>query len=160
MTNPAAQTRLKRDKEGKIRRMTESDLDSVLALESQCFKTPWSRRSFDAELRKPYGLPLVFTAGGEIAGYIVAWRIEDELHIANLAVQPRLRRSGIAENLLRRVLETESGVSWVGLEVRASNAPARALYRKFGFSEAGIRKGYYADEGEDAIVMVKSVRSE
>jgi [ribosomal protein S18]-alanine N-acetyltransferase len=140
--------------------MTESDLDSVLILESLCFKTPWSRRSFEAELMKPYGLPLVLSVGGEIAGYVVAWRIEDELHIANLAVQPRLRRTGIAETLLRHVLKTESDASWIGLEVRASNAPARALYRKFGFGEAGIRKGYYADEGEDAIVMVKSANTE
>jgi [ribosomal protein S18]-alanine N-acetyltransferase len=146
--------------EGKIRRMAEPDLDSVLILESQCFLTPWSRRSFEAELMKPYGIPLVFTAGGEICGYIVAWRIGDELHIANLAVRPGLRRNGIAETLLRHVLDSETGVSWIGLEVRASNAPARALYRKFGFGEAGIRKGYYADEGEDAIVMVKSVQSE
>jgi [ribosomal protein S18]-alanine N-acetyltransferase len=151
---------VKRAPEGKIRRMTESDLDSVLILETQCFQTPWSRGSFEAELLKPYGLPLVFTAEDEIAGYLVAWRIEDELHIANLAVQPRLRRTGIAETLLSHVLRTESGVSWIGLEVRASNAPARALYRKFGFGEAGIRKGYYADEGEDAIVMVKSANSE
>jgi ribosomal-protein-alanine N-acetyltransferase len=140
--------------------MTEEDLDSVLTIESLCFSSPWSRRSFEAELLKPFGLPLVFTTGGEIAGYIVAWRVEGELHIANLAVHPGRRRAGIADTLLRHVLKTEADASWIGLEVRASNAPARALYRRFGFREAGIRKGYYADEGEDAIVMVKSVHPE
>jgi len=140
--------------------MAEEDLDSVLAIESLSFSSPWSRGSFEAELLKPFGVPLVCTTGGEIAGYIVAWRIEDELHIANLAVHPARRRKGIADSLLRRVLEAESDARWIGLEVRASNAPARALYRKFGFREAGIRKGYYADKGEDAIVMVKSVHPE
>ncbi len=149
-----------RNADGDIRRMMETDLDSVLTIESLCFSSPWSRRSFEAEILKPFGLPLVFTAGGEIAGYIVAWRIEEELHVANLAVHPGRRRTGIAETLLRHVLETESDASWIGLEVRASNEPARALYRKFGFLEAGIRKGYYAGEGEDAIVMVKSVHPE
>jgi [ribosomal protein S18]-alanine N-acetyltransferase len=140
--------------------MTEGDLDSVMVIETLCFRTPWSRGSFEAEFRKPFSTMLVFTERNGISGYIVAWRIEDELHVANLAVHPARRRRGIAETLLRRVLETESGVSWTGLEVRASNDSARALYRKLGFHEAGVRKGYYADEGEDAILMVKSVHSE
>jgi ribosomal-protein-alanine N-acetyltransferase len=145
---------------GLIRLMIESDLDQVLAIEKWSFHSPWSRQSFTAELGKPYGLPLVFVAENEIAAYIIVWRVEDELHIANLAVHPNWRRKRVAETLLRHILETETGVSWIGLEVRASNAPARALYWKLGFYEASVRKGYYADEMEDAIVMVKSVQSE
>ena len=140
--------------------MTEEDLDSVMVIESLCFRSPWSRRSFEAEFQKKSGIALVFAEQAGIAGYVVAWRIEDELHIANLAVHPARRRAGIAEGLLRRVLEAEPGISWIGLEVRASNASARALYRKLGFHEAGVRKGYYADEGEDAVLMVKSDHSE
>ena len=140
--------------------MTEEDLDSVMVIESLCFRSPWSRRGFEAEFQKQFGIALVFAEQDGIAGYVVAWRIEDELHIANLAVHPARRRAGIGEMLIRHVLEAEPEVSWIGLEVRASNASARALYRKLGFHEAGVRKGYYADEGEDAVLMVKSVHSE
>jgi [ribosomal protein S18]-alanine N-acetyltransferase len=143
-----------------IRRMTEADLDPVIVIELQSFRSPWSRRSFEAELEKPIGRPLVFIAEKEIVGYIIGWRVVDELHIANLAVRPDWRRRGVAEILLRHMEKTESGISWVGLEVRASNTPARALYRKLGFHEAGVRKGYYADENEDAILMMKSVQSQ
>ena len=145
---------------GLLRPMTEGDLDSVMVIECLCFPTPWSRRSFEAEFTKAFGTALVFECQDEIAGYLVAWRIEDELHIANLAVHPAWRRRGIAETLLRRILQAESGVSWIGLEVRASNDSARSLYRKLGFHDSGVRKGYYADEGEDAVLMVKSVHSE
>ena len=151
---------MKAEVKGRLRTMTEDDLDSVMVIESLCFRSPWSRGSFEAEFQKPFGTRVVFTEQDGIAGYVVAWRIEDELHIANLAVHPARRRAGIAETLLRHVLDAEPGVSWIGLEVRASNAPARALYRKLGFHEAGVRKGYYADEGEDAVLMVKSVHSE
>jgi ribosomal-protein-alanine N-acetyltransferase len=145
---------------GLIRRMTESDLERVLDIEKLSFRSPWSPQGFIAELEKPYGQPLVFVDDQEISGYIIVWRVSDELHVANLAVHPGKRRRHIAENLLRYVLETETGVSWIGLEVRASNAPARALYRKYGFIETGVRKGYYADEKEDAILMARSVQSE
>jgi ribosomal-protein-alanine N-acetyltransferase len=138
-----------------IRDMTESDLVSVLGIEQVSFASPWSRNAFAAELRRPGGLCLVAERGFEPIGYAVAWRVADEIHIANLAVHPDRQRRGVAESLMNVLLARCSGAVWAGLEVRESNTRARRLYRKLGFREDGIRKGYYAEEGEDAVLMSK-----
>lgn len=138
-----------------IRKMKLHDLDQVMTIERQSFKTPWSMASFKAELKKKYGINLVADYQKEIKGYLVAWKIDHEMHIANLAVSKLWQRNGIATNLLRKLELDYNDVEWMGLEVRESNMAARALYQKLGFIHAGVRKDYYADEGEDAVLMVK-----
>jgi ribosomal-protein-alanine N-acetyltransferase len=137
--------------------MTDADLERVLEIERGSFRSPWSRQAFESELRKPYGMPFVYDDGGLVAGYCIAWKVADEMHVANLAVDPARRRRRIAETLLRSLLETAPECTWIGLEVRRSNDAARTLYRKLGFIDAGVRKGYYVDANEDAILMVKSI---
>jgi [ribosomal protein S18]-alanine N-acetyltransferase len=144
---------------GTVRRMTPDDLDRVLEIENLSFRMPWSRAGFEAELTKPYGKPIVFVEDGLITGYLVSWRVEEELHIANLAVHPDRRKRGIAERLLRRCLEEDGDAAWVGLEVRVSNAAALALYRKFGFQPTGVRREYYTDSREDALIMTRNLNT-
>jgi [ribosomal protein S18]-alanine N-acetyltransferase len=139
--------------------MTPEDLDRVMEIENLSFRMPWSRAGFEAELTKAYGKPIVFIEDGLITGYLVAWRVEEELHIANLAVHPGRRNRGIAERLLRRCLEEDGDAAWAGLEVRVSNAAALALYRKFGFCPTGMRRAYYSDNREDAVVMTKDLNT-
>jgi [ribosomal protein S18]-alanine N-acetyltransferase len=143
---------------GSVRPMTAADLDRVMEIETLCFPMPWSRAGFEAELSKPYGRPVVFDeaeAGSGVSGYCVCWRVEDEVHIANLAVHPERRKRGIAERLLRHCLDAEADAAWAGLEVRMSNSAARALYLKLGFRPTAVRKEYYVDSREDALVMTK-----
>ncbi len=137
--------------------MEIEDLDSVLALEEATFGDPWHREAFLAEIAgSPHvRWPLVAIGERGLAGYIVAWFISDETQVANLAVAPTKRRRGLARILLDRVLEEARarGCVHVHLEVRPSNTPARSLYRSFGFRPVGRRRHYYADTGEDALVM-------
>ncbi len=131
------------------------DLDQVTKIENHSFKRPWSRRSFEAELFKDIALSFVACIGEVVVGYIIAWKIIDELHIGNIAVHPDFRKRGIGAMLINYLIERARECRWVRLEVRCSNRAARALYRKLGFIEEGIRCGYYEDE--DAIVMVKEL---
>jgi ribosomal-protein-alanine N-acetyltransferase len=158
----------------RIRPFSIIDLDSVLKVEAESFVFPWSKRMFLAELGRGTvsrcfvaeltpGDPLFdqtyrASEGNAVAGYIMSWLVADELHITNLAVSPIHRRSGLAASLVEHALgeARENGAMWCQLEVRYNNTPARALYRKFGFREIGIRKGYYQD-GEDAVLMGKDL---
>ena len=140
-----------------VRRMDLSDLDAVTELEHLCFTDAWTQEHFEYEIsQSQVSVPLVAEIKGELAGYIIPWFVEDEIHIANLAVSPLFRRQKIAETLLKLVLEEgeRQGSFYAYLEVRVTNLPAIHLYRKFGFSEAGIRPRYYRD-GEDALLMEK-----
>jgi len=140
-----------------IRRMREADLDSILAIETASFTSPWSRSAFENEMRAIYAHPLVVTQAvpPHILGYLCFWMVTDECHILNLAVHPSFRRAGIASSLIRRLLEVceHKHIRGCFLEVRISNKLAISLYRKFGFVPCGIRKRYYPDTGEDAMVM-------
>jgi len=138
-----------------IRPMCEADLDPVLAIEKQSFTSPWTREAFEQELRKPFGICLVEEERGSVTAYLIAWRVMDEVHIANLAVRPDRRRQGAAGRLLRFLESRERSAAWMGLEVRKGNAAARSLYRKLGFFETGLRRRYYEAEGEDAVLMSK-----
>ncbi|MBN2202157.1 ribosomal protein S18-alanine N-acetyltransferase [bacterium] len=142
---------------GIVRRMMPDDLNRVLEIENLSFSMPWSRAGFEAELAKPYGRSLVFAEDGRVFGYLIAWRVEEDLHIANLAVHPEHRRQGIAEKLLRHCLEADGDAAWAGLEVRVSNAAALTLYRKFGFCPTSLRRAYYSDNREDAVIMTKDL---
>jgi len=139
-------------------KMTVDDLDRVLEIEKLSYPTPWSRRAFESELREnAYAHYFVARQGGEVVGYIGMWVILDEAHITNIAVHPAFRRCGIGEALMRFSFDKarELGASRMTLEVRVSNLPAQTLYKKLGFQERGLRKGYYTDANEDAIIMWK-----
>ena len=140
-----------------IRRMTEEDLDGVMEIERQSFPTPWSRGLFERELLLSYAHAFVAVEvpAGRVVGYLCFWLVEGETHILNLAVHPERRRQGIAFRLLRYGLgySRQKGAEEITLEVRRSNYKAIALYRSFHFQPQGIRRRYYSDSGEDAIIM-------
>ena len=136
--------------------MTIRDLEQVILLDRESFSLPWSESSFKFEIEKNESSRCwVSEIGQNIVAMMVAWVIVDEVHIATFAVQPNLRRQGIARQLLAHTLLDAylSGARKGYLEVRRGNLAARALYEKFGFIEIGIRKKYYQDNGEDAVMM-------
>jgi ribosomal-protein-alanine N-acetyltransferase len=136
-----------------IRRLVYADLPQVVAIERRAFTTPWSLAMFVLELSKPSGICLAATAENELVGYIVCSRYDTVWHVMNVAVDPDRRRRGIATALLGALLDRVGDEAQVTLEVRRSNAGALALYERFGFRSAGVRPRYYADNGEDAVVM-------
>ena len=141
--------------------MREADLEAILAIETASFSSPWSRSAFDNEMRAIYAYPLVITQATPpyVLGYLCFWMIMDECHILNLAVHPSFRRVGIASSLIGRLLEIcqHKRVRECYLEVRVSNKLAISLYQKFGFLQCGIRKRYYSDTGENALVMRRRI---
>lgn len=141
-----------------IELLKQADLDEVLFIERASFTNPWSRRAFLHELRENSTAQLWVARpepGGSVAGYLCLWFIVDEVHITNLAVDPRQRRQGVARALVATVLGRcrAEGAGRAILEVRPSNHEAQRLYESFGFRTVGRRKGYYFDNGEDALVM-------
>jgi ribosomal-protein-alanine N-acetyltransferase len=137
-----------------IRRLNYADLPQVIAIERRAFPTPWSLAMFVLELSKPSGICLAALHEGRIVGYLICSRYDTVWHIMNVAVDLGLRRRGIASALLARLFERADrpGEQYT-LEVRPSNAGAIALYEGFGFKRAGLRKGYYHDNKEDALIM-------
>jgi len=138
-----------------IRPMRAEDLERILEIEAVSFVSPWTWNHFKQELTKTYGRLRVAVIQKQISGYLMAWFIENELHIANLAVHPDYRCQGIAEKLVRNMLNEVPQCILATLEVRESNTAARNLYEKFGFGVVEIRKKYYEQEGEDALIMSK-----
>ena len=141
-----------------IRRLTYADLPQVIAIERRAFPTAWSLAMFVLELSKPSGICLAALQGGRIVGYLVCSRYDTVWHVMNIAVDDRLLRRGIASALLGRLFEQADrpGEQYT-LEVRESNAAAMALYQRFGFRHAGMRRGYYHDNQEDAVIMWRVV---
>jgi ribosomal-protein-alanine N-acetyltransferase len=137
----------------KIRPLAYSDLPSVIAIERRAFVTPWSLAMFVLELSKPSGVCLAAVGVDGIVGYSICSRYADAWHLMNVAVDPAYRRRGIAGSLLEALLERAGPEAAYTLEVRTSNAPAIALYERFGFRSAGTRRRYYQDTGEDAMIM-------
>lgn len=133
------------------------DLAEIEAIEQRSYPTPWSRAMFAGELAKPTSLCLgaFDTATGALAGYMIISRYVDAWHVMNLAVAPELRRTGIAKRLLDRMFELTAGNDRRGytLEVRVSNEAAIRLYESRGFRSRGVRRGYYTDNREDALIM-------
>jgi ribosomal-protein-alanine N-acetyltransferase len=134
---------------------TEADLDAVMAIERLSFPMPWPRQAFSDELTRPWARLEVLRHTGRVVGFCNYWLVADELQILNIAIHPDERRRGHAERLLQHILSeaNRNNTHVVSLEVRMSNQPAQALYRKFGFREVGTRPKYYADNGEDALLM-------
>ena len=141
-----------------IRRLTYADLPQVISIERRAFPTPWSLAMFVLELSKPSGICLVALTDQQVVGYLVCSRYDVVWHVMNVAVDPELRRRGIATALLRRLFDQADrpGEQYT-LEVRLSNDPAIALYEQFGFESAGVRPGYYHDNKEDALIMWRTV---
>jgi ribosomal-protein-alanine N-acetyltransferase len=136
-----------------IRPLTYSDLPQVIAVERRSFPTPWSLAMFVLELSKPSGVCLAAIDGGKVVGYLICARYDQVWHLMNVAVDPVFRRRGLASGLLEAMLERAGSEEPYTLEVRTSNAPAIALYERFGFRAAGTRPRYYRDTGEDAMIM-------
>lgn len=139
-----------------LRKGVPGDVDQMEILEQQCFSVPWSKDSLLYELAEnPLALYVVAEVEGRVAGYVGVWTIVDEGHITNVAVSPDFRGRHIGMALIDTMIDVteKQGVKSYTLEVRASNEPAIGLYKKFGFVSEGLRKGYYEDNGEDAIIM-------
>lgn len=135
--------------------MCESDLESVLQIESSSFPRPWTRDHFLAEIQSPFGTPLVaITPENQLAGYLCLKIIFDEAEILDVAVANSLRGRGLGRLLVEHAIEFchSREVALLALEVRVSNLAAISLYRQLGFRETGRRKRYY-ENGEDAILM-------
>jgi ribosomal-protein-alanine N-acetyltransferase len=134
-----------------------ADLDAIVEVEHASFPSPWTRAAFADELERPWARLEVLRhlPTGRVLAYCNYWLVADELQILNVAVRPEERRRGHAARLLDHVVAVarEARVRVISLEVRASNTPAAALYRKLGFREVGVRPKYYANNGEDALLM-------
>lgn len=140
-----------------------TDLSAVARIEQTSFDDPWPLAALLEELEpSPLRLPLVVEEDDQVVGYLMAWRTADELHILNVAIAPAYRRRGLGAVLLRGALDEalRGGMSQVTLEVRRSNLPALAMYRAFGFADEGVRPNYYADTGEDALVLTLSLTND
>jgi ribosomal-protein-alanine N-acetyltransferase len=137
-----------------IRRLTYADLPAVVAIERRSFPTPWSLAMFVLELSKPAGVSLVALDGEEVVGYVICSRHDTVWHLMDIAVPPERRREGIASALVAELLERLPGPDeQITLEVRPSNEGGIRLYEAFGFKAAGVRRRYYQDNGEDALIM-------
>ena len=144
----------------KIRVLELSDLSAIEAIEQKAYPTPWSRSMFASELAKPTSICLGAFEGQDLVGYVINSRYVDAWHVMNVAVDPEHQRRGIATALLERLFEVTRDDERRGytLEVRVSNEDAIALYEKLGFEARGIRRGYYTDNREDALIMWRDAR--
>jgi ribosomal-protein-alanine N-acetyltransferase len=144
----------------KVRSPRPGDLAEVVAMENRSFQDPWAPEALEQELAPDrLRLPLVAETSGKVAGYLMAWKIFDQLHILNIATDPDFRRLGVGTALLGTATEKAGNMGMVDitLEVRESNQEAYAFYCKHGFVARGRRKSYYVDNGEDAIIMIRRI---
>ncbi len=141
----------------RIVNMNESHVAQVAELEKICFSDPWSENSVASELKNPLSCWLVAEEDGVAAGYIGSQTVMDESDMMNVAVHPDHRRKGIAQALVNELVEAlkKRESHCLTLEVRASNEPAKALYEKLGFVQVGLRKNYYRNPKEDALILRK-----
>ena len=142
--------------EFEVRKMEPADLDGVMSVEQEAFTAPWSRSAFEEELaQNRLARYIVATTEDQIVGYAGTWLVINEAHITNVAVDSRFRGRGIGRLLMEHLMELCrcEGMDSMTLEVRISNQVARNLYHKLGFVEKGIRKNYYSETKEDALVL-------
>ncbi len=140
-----------------ITRMNEGHVAQVAALEKLCFSDPWSETSVASELDNPLSLWLIAEEEGTVLGYVGSQTVLDETDMMNIAVQPECRRRGIAAALIVELVNQlrERGSHILRLEVRESNVPAIALYESMGFTQLGLRKNYYRNPKENALILGK-----
>lgn len=139
-----------------IRQATVNDVEDIYEIEKLCFPDPWSRDALTYELgENPRAFYIVADIGGKVVGYAGLWWIDDEGHITNVAVRPGYRNRRIGEGIISVLIDFTAGEGILHhtLEVRRSNEPAINLYEKFGFRVEGVRRGYYLNNGEDALIM-------
>jgi ribosomal-protein-alanine N-acetyltransferase len=142
--------------------MLEEDLPFVVEIENISYPNPWQLSSFKGEIEnRPISNPyvIIYRPLEKIIGYVIYWHIRNEVQISNIALSPEYRQLGVGEGVLKKVLYEmrHKGAEFVFLEVRPSNLAARRLYEKLGFTILGLRKGYYRNPSEDAIVMGMSL---
>ncbi len=139
----------------RVSRMTEKDLPEVLAIEQASFPMPFSENMFRTELLLDVASLWVVKLEGHVAGYLDYWKVADEMHVITIAVRADCKRKNIASKLIEHMIHDakQRGVSFISLDVRVSNTPALHLYNKYGFQRTGVRKGYYQDNREDALIM-------
>ena len=138
-----------------FRAMTTDDAEAVAALESKCFAMPWSREDFWRETRNELATYIVGELNGRIVAYAGAWVSFEQAEVMHVAVEPKFRGQGLGTLLFGALIEAVKlrGATSITLEVRPSNTPAVKLYENFGLKSVGRRKGYYLDNGEDALIM-------
>ncbi|MED4228197.1 ribosomal protein S18-alanine N-acetyltransferase [Neobacillus cucumis] len=139
-----------------FRYMREEDIDQVLEVEHASFTTPWSREAFYNEIHNnKFAVYIVLEEDNKIIGYCGTWIVIDEAHVTNIAILPEYRGKRLGDALLNKLISVarEMGARSMTLEVRVTNHVAQSLYRKFGFKNGGIRKNYYSDNQEDALIM-------
>ena len=142
-----------------IRSLGYSDLPQVISIERRAFPTPWSLAMFVLELSKPSGVCLAAIEDRRVVGYLICARYADVWHLMNIAIDPPMRRRGIATALLEEMIARAGEDASYTLEVRPSNSTAIALYERFGFRSAGMRRRYYTDTGEDAVIMWRTAET-
>ena len=143
-------------KEIHIRKMKYSDINHVMEVEKSSFTSPWTKEIFYQEIEKnSHAHYFVVESNEQVIGYAGMWIVVDDAQITNIAIKPDYRGFRIGERLFQHIYQhaIQNGVKRLSLEVRASNYVAQRLYRKFGLVPGGIRKNYYTDNQEDAIIM-------
>jgi len=158
MPNSLARHRVSHDTTVRIDALTgDDDLTGVLEVESESFTNPWTREMYEWELqnRQVCHIYVVRTPEHRVAGFCAFWLVVDEIHINNVAIRPALRARGLGTALLTHVFEAARrlGAGRATLEVRASNVDAQRLYARLGFVQAGIRRRYYTNPVEDAVIL-------
>jgi ribosomal-protein-alanine N-acetyltransferase len=137
--------------------MNDVHIAEVCAIEGDLFDTPWTEEMFRQEVQDNYlARPFVAVSAGEVVGYIIPWFLREGVHLLNIAVVRGLQRRGLARRMLAHLiaLARDGGRELISLEVRADNAAALSLYESCRFKEVGLRRNYYQESGEDAVVMV------
>ena len=137
----------------KIQKLTPDYVSAVAAIEKRCFSNPWSETAVNAELENHCSEIYIALVDGTAAGYANIYTVLDEMDIVRVAVLPEYRRQGIAAEILKTVLAEKQGT--VYLDVRESNHPAISLYKSLGFDDTGVRKNYYTNPTENAILMMR-----
>ena len=140
-----------------ITKMTEAHIGQIAELEKICFNDPWSENSIASELNNRLSCWLVAIEAGKVIGYLGSQTVLGETDMMNIAVHPDYRKNGIASNLIGELISTlmEQGSHSLMLEVRESNEPAKSLYLKLGFEVVGVRKNYYRNPKENALILRK-----
>ncbi len=143
--------------EVEFRRMKRADVAAVYEIECEAFSAPWPKSAFEEEAENTIAYYIVAEVRGDVVAYGGMWFAYDEAHIMNIAVRKAWRAQKIGTRLVAQMIAAaeQRGSAYMYLEVRQSNSPAIHTYRKLGFVQYGIREGYYTDNGEDALLMMK-----
>ena len=138
-----------------IEQMTADNIEEIAEIEKRCFSDPWSQALFYTEINNEHANYSVLYDGEKVIGYAGFWKVCDEGHIMNIAIAPEYRGRHLSDMLMEEMINMAKSLTIrnMTLEVRISNTAALGLYEKYGFKSAGVRKGYYEDNKEDAVIM-------